>query len=332
MFKKYLKIAFIFAIFTPAITFGQFSGDISGQSALITTIPNHPAPNSLMEASISSFSTDLDKSEISWFINGTLEKQGIGEKKITFRTGKSGTTINISVTIKQNGGGMITAKKVIRPADVDLIWEAQTYTPIQYRGKALHSSQSNIEITAIPHLSKGNTKLSPSQLIYNWEHNDQPLLDQSGFGKQSIKIEGSLVFGEDIVHVSVSDQDSTITATGVVVITPNDPEILFYEDSSAIGLMYNRPLVGNFLSNFDQVALRAEPFYFSKKDLFTNNTSYQWSANGQKVLPDQDNPLYIRFGGEGNISSARITLEIENTMRLLQEASASFSLLLGNTE
>ena len=49
--------------------------------------PAHPGPRQQVAVTLESFATDLDRASISWSLNDTAAKQGVGQKSFTFTTG-----------------------------------------------------------------------------------------------------------------------------------------------------------------------------------------------------------------------------------------------------
>ena len=55
----------------------------------------------------------------------------------TFTAGSLGKTQKVTVNGVENDGTSITQSISVMPASIDLIWQAHSYTPPFYKGKAL---------------------------------------------------------------------------------------------------------------------------------------------------------------------------------------------------
>jgi len=170
-------ILFIFPLyFSKAQTLG--SGNVAVQ---IT--PQFPEPYEQVEIELVSVTVDLNRSNISWFINDSKQLAGIGEKKLQFTTGKAGTVSQIDVVIKTAAGGSITRSVTVRPASVDILWSAHAYTPPFYKGKALAPSRGFVTFTAMPQLvTRRGSAVGPEDVIYTWSQRGVVFGTTSGYG------------------------------------------------------------------------------------------------------------------------------------------------------
>jgi len=157
--------------------------------------------------------------------------------------------------------------------ELDLLWEALTSTPFNYKGKALTSSESLIKVSAIPNFGG----ISASRLFYEWQLNNKKMLKASGLGKDTFTFQSSKVFNIDSVKVIVSDMNKESVISKRIRIKINEPKLIFYEEHPLKGPLYEKALGTelNLLNN--ELALRAEPYFFSKVNLL-----YDWKMNGKK--------------------------------------------------
>jgi hypothetical protein len=131
------------------------------------------------------------------------------------------------------------------------LWEADTFVPQFYKGKALPTYKSIVKLTAIPRF---NTFASdPALYSYAWTANQIQSMGK-GLGKQSVlvpmKYSGSSVPVEVTVtdHASGSDPSATTSATQLSSgsaqqrLVAVDPLILFYEDAPLLGIRFDRAL------------------------------------------------------------------------------------------
>src|SRR3989344_5968640 len=178
----------------------------------INLVPNYPKPNSRVRLSLTMYTENLDNAQIDWYVDGKKVLSGIGEKVYTVTTSKAGTETDVEIIITLASGAKFSKSLTLKPATIDLLWQSDSYVPPFYKGKALFPSQGNVVITAMPEFYSGSSKVSPSSLNYSWTVNDKVLQNQSGYGKQSIKVAGPALGTSINVLVTVTDNSMGITS------------------------------------------------------------------------------------------------------------------------
>lgn len=288
--------------------------------------PEVPGPNERVSAKAVSYNFDVNRSYISWFVNGKLKLRGIGEKNFSFTVGDRGEKISIRVSLANENGADLSETFYFTPAEVDLLWEAKTYTPFFYKGKAMPSPGAEVRMAAIPHFNEYAAKNS-SNLVYKWKLNHKNMPKQSGAGMNYFTFKTRGPLSESIVGVEVSDYKRTVVAENSVRIVNRDPELLFYRDRPMEGIDYGSAIEKEFDFSGNEISIRAEPYFFPKKAL--RAAKYDWKMNNRKIHPE-GNKNTVNFGFEpGSSGSALIWLKISNPYRILQFAEKAFSINFG---
>src|SRR3989344_7798672 len=88
-----------------------------------------PGPKENITASLSGFSFDLNRANITWVKNGRVETKGLGLVRYDFRTGEAGEKISLQVVATDANGVRHDAGIAFTVAGVDLLWRADTYAP-----------------------------------------------------------------------------------------------------------------------------------------------------------------------------------------------------------
>ena len=326
----------VFCIAVFFILFLSFTQATNAQTELVDAVrvsvsPTLPGPNQNVTVSIEGFSTDIDRATISWLLNGAVQKAGIGEKTFSFSTGSVGSKSTLRILIETVEGSLVEKTYSFSPAEVDLVWEADSYVPPFYRGKALAAPQASFRVVAIPHLSVGGTQVPAGQLIYTWERDGKVLGSLSGYGKNTIDVAGSLLGRAATVAVEVKTQSGGVAAKGRVTIPTTSPRVLLYEDQPLAGVLFNRAVGSAYTVSSDEITLAGYPFFFSVQTPADGGLAYTWRVGGREVaaLMERPNTLTVRRGGV--VSSASIALDVENRRELLQFARASAGLRYGET-
>ena len=318
MRKDVIKILFAVAVLLVLALFQKTQA--IGEDFFVEFSPENPGSNTLVSAKANSYSFDIDRASINWVVNGQTKLKGTGEKSFSFQTGNMGTQTVLSVSITTESGAQLRKDFSFKNADVDILWEALTYTPSWYKGKALPSPGTLIKITAVPHFS-GAT--SPTKLIYNWSVDFKNKPDISGLGKRSFLLRSANVFDNSKISVIVSNYDKSITAEKNISITVGQPKIIFYEENLLEGTRFNQALQKDFQLNDNTINIRAEPFFFSIGNL--EKLLYEWTMNNQKIATEEF-PNILSLARREQSGRSNIGLKISNRINIMQSAENSLQI------
>lgn len=305
-----LSLALVFFL-TPASLFAQEFLPV----LQVSMMPQFPASGETIHLTVENYSADLTKKNISWSVNGKVEKNGIGEKSFDTVAPALGKTLTIVVS-----AGGISKTIVIKPGDIDLIWEANTYVPALYAGKALFTHQSTVTITAVPHFSSNS-------LIYKWKQNGSVVPESSGYGKSSFTFGTGVISRPVTVSVEVSSLDGTQKAVKEITLDPREPQIMFYENHPLYGVGYGKALDNSeFKLSEKELSIVAVPYYFNGNAITDGRYNYSWTVNGNSVSGgSQKNTIVLRNqNSQAGIST--VGLSIENSKEFLQSAHGGFSI------
>lgn len=322
---KFISILALFAL--PCATMAQMEpgGGLTLPNLGYTNIvfaevtPTVPHPNEKVTIVLSSSYLELETSKITWSMNGTVQKSGIGEAEFSFVTGKLGQQTVINVSIQPRTGVPATQRIVINPAEVDLIWEADAYAPPFYEGKSLYADQSDIKVTAIPHIVVGGKELDPKSLMYKWEISTQSKGVQNGYGRNHIKLTDTLDPLPHDIKVTVSSLDGAYSARGEVRITPAKPKVLFYENDPLLGIVTERSFAGQVDMTDKEFTVVAYPYYFSKQA--ASVLDYEWLMNNQPIAPGSEKGQLTLRNADETEGSSFINLTLKNAVRFFQSAT-----------
>ncbi len=312
----------------PAAAQFDFINSSTGEATKITVIPQHPRAFENVTVSVEDFSQDINTATISWSLSGKSVARGTGVKSYTFTTGALGSVSNLTVSI--NG---VTHTVSIRPADIDLIWQATTYVPTFYEGKALHTNQSILKIVAEPFfLSSQGTRLDPTTLIYNWKQNGKIMQGASGYGKQTLTVVPSVLAKPIDIEVTVTSKTGDYTATAQTTVEETLPEVVVYENSPLYGIQ-RQVALNNRVLNLDnqaETALVAVPFFFSSSFDSLKSIAYTWTQNSSSINKNS-NAIIFRAPAD-TTGSTQIAVRANNQKNLMQSGNASLSIQFDRTQ
>jgi hypothetical protein len=322
-----MKYLILFAlIFSPLASFAQGLPASFTETAVIELSPEIPSPRESVTAKVKgSFYSSLTRSNIVWSENGSVKKSGIGETEYQFQSPPAGTPTRLSVTVTKETGEVLNSSINIRTADLDLMYEANTYVPPFYRGRSLFTHQSVVTVAAVATFKEGGVPVPKSKIIYTWERDGAVNTSISGVGKDSIQIEGSVVSDPFYIAVTAETLNSNLKARKRVLINPIKPNVVLYENNPIYGSIFERALMGTFNFDREEVGITAIPYFFSAQDRSSGNLEYSWFENGRAI----GNPTFGSFinylnPGKEKSGISNIGVKVEHSENVLQSGNNSF--------
>jgi hypothetical protein len=325
-FIQFFILSVCAAIILPAVCFAQLDmvSTLSGELG-VEIIPHYPKPNEEVFINLSLYTDNLNTASIAWYQDGKQVLSGKGETKYHFTAGPAGKETRIEIRINLLGGTSFTKNVVVNPAGVDLLWEANSYVPPFYKGKALHPMQGILKIVAMPDFVRNGRRISPQNLIYKWSNGVDVYQNASGYGKNSVIVDGSVLGRREEIAVLVSDPASGLVAQGRVNISPSNPQVVFYENNPYYGHLFDSAILNDFDLKGAEVQILAVPYYFTQEG--RSSLQYKWRLNGQS-LPDLYTSRTAVFKKPENESGrSSISLQVDNINRILQQADSGLSII-----
>lgn len=283
----------------------------------VTIEPQYPKPGDSVTLTLDAYGIDLNNSKITWSSGGNIVLEGIGQKVLKTTANTLGQATTIKALILAPDSKPIEKTITINPQNVDILWEAKTYTPPFYKGKAMYTPQESIKFVAVP------DSISPSKAIYKWSEGGQVLGDKSGFGKSTLSYTGDILANQVDVSVEVTD-GSTNTAKQNLSIAPLNPELYIYENNPLYGLMFNKELSVLFdLGSAQEGSISVYPYFYGVTNRSSDKIEYKWSINGQPIdVPLSQNDMTFR-NTENINGKSRINVEATNNENFFEQVQKS---------
>jgi len=306
----------------------QINSDALSNYLKIQTVPQSPTPGETIRVTIESYLTDLNKATVSWTLNGSTLLSGVGKKAFSFQNGKNGSATYLTIDITTNDGINIQKRLSWNPVGVTILWQANTYTPPFYRGKALASYQARIRAVAIPDNTSGQNALNAGNLTYTWQKDGTVAGSSSGYKKNTFTFSAPKPYGSTNVKVLASSIDDTFSSETKIDLPITNPFILFYENLPLLGIWYNSPLNQSTTLTKKEISLSAEPYFFSIDDSDPPSLAYNWSVNGKRTQSYGKNIiLRNEAGGRGD---SIVSLVMNNNKQTFQTASRKLGIHFGD--
>jgi len=313
-------------LFIPLLSFGQ---NLQTPGLLDITInPKNPEPYQSVKANLKSFSYDLNRSQITWLLNGVVKKSGMGLTEFSFSALGSGQQTNLRVEVIAPNEGLQVISSSFIPSVVDLIYEAVSYTPPFYKGKTLNPNQGRVIVVAVPELIRpSGEKLANQNIIYSWKKDGKVEQSASGLGKNTIVFNGTVPIRDAVIEVTASSLDNTLSAYKKITIgNIKNPEIIFYENNPIYGIMMNRAISSNVKMISDEFGVLALPYFFTIKEQQSSDLEYIWSLNGKKVNNQSPINSFTARVDTSGAGSAQIRLKLNNLSRIFQFTENNYTL------
>jgi hypothetical protein len=300
----------LLALFIAVPAFAQFSIPGADTELSFSLSPRFPAAGQTVHISLQSFLYDLDASSIVWSEDGTVIQQGDGLRSITVQAGPLGSARTIEARIT-GASGSASARVTIAPASLDLLWEAASYTPPFYKGRALPSAGGGVRIAAIPHLVRANgTAVPPADIVFTWRKDGQLLDEASGRGKASAAVDGPTLFGSEAITVNAASADGTLQAEAILRLSDTKPQIALYEDHPLFGMRFGQALGSSSFIPDNEMTFAAIPYFAPVQNTADRGLEYSWTVNGQPVAADSAHAdeLTINAASSSGVALIRLSL------------------------
>jgi hypothetical protein len=302
-----------------------------GPSTIITLSPNNPKPNQLVTASlVTTVADDLVGARVRWSVDGEILTEGTDVTQASFVAGELGSETIITAQVTLLSGEIVTATAAVRPVEVVLSWEADTYAPELYPGRKLYSTGAFIRAEAHARfLNDAGERIDPQNLMYHWRRNGSALEEQSGRGRSSIFMEGPKFYGRDVLTVTVSTPDKTLVGESAVLVETSEPVLLLYAVDPLLGLLNHLSLHSGTQAPY--MSLAAAPYFMSAQKSSSKNLEYQWTVNGRSVYSSAQDASRLSLSTDENKNKAVIAVSVTHKNLLLQEAKGKWNFSLSET-
>lgn len=213
---------------------------------------------------------------------------------------------------------------VVHAQGVDILWQANTYTPPFYEGRALWSTQSGITLVAIP---QGLD--NPSNLNYKWSRNSTVLGSSSGVGKNSLAFLDSILSKPQTITVEIvreTGDGETVLAKGETTVTPTKPFLLVYENNPLYGFMFHQAISDEYKLPEGEVTFTAFPYFFGAASRLSPDFTYEWRTN-TGGLETRGSVTYR--APEDASGSSQVSLRVLNKKSITQDLRKGFLVKFG---
>ena len=320
-----LALTITLSVTVPAHAQIPFSAN---QDIAISLSPAFPEAHTPITLTAQSVLYDLRDLSITWSVNDEVVAEGVGETSIETTTGALGEILNVTASIEV-AGEAVSVQASIVPAEVDLLWEADSYVPPLYDGRPLPTAGSSIRLFAIPRLMRGGSPIPTEQIIFTWRRSGEVLGSASGRGRSSLLTTAPLLFGTDTFTVEATSADRRIGASASVRIETRDTEVHLYERHPLFGVLYHREFPAAINLTPGEVRFIAVPFFAPVESAQDAGLEYRWTVNQERVENDAEYPNELIVDASESSGLAIIGLELTHARNYFLEARRIWRISFG---
>lgn len=308
---KYLAALAILFFATPALA--QLTG-LPGieSSAVIRVYVTQSSPNNSLQMKLISPILDLRESLISWHVNNELLVEGRGVTDAAVPIPQTGTALDIAASIVTPDGDTAYAYFSFTPAAVDLLWEADGYTPPFYKGRTLPGVGAAVTFVAQPTFIGSEGRLADKDLMYTWRRGERVLGSSSGKGKSSLTLRDPLL-GAETITVDVRTPDGALSARSSVRLPEPATQLRLYENHPLFGTIFHTALSATAFTTESEMTFQVIPYFAPARSIDDGTLTYEWRVNQRPVALNASKPSQITINAEGSDGIALIELDLGHT-------------------
>jgi len=302
------KFLFVLVFLTVFLVFNY------AEASSIVLEPEYPKANTSFEAKIL-LGIDDYATEIVWFVNE--EPVASTNQKISLTAPKNNNEMTIKALVKYKDKEPEIIVRKIKPVNMDILYEASTYTLPFWGVSSISTPGSEISLHAVVDIDG----YEANKLVYVWKKDGVKIQYKSGVGKKDIKITGSYFANGHAITLLVRDPDTLdLLATKTIYIPFLKPEIRIYGKDDLLGWMFNQPIKeGKIIKG--KTSLLALPYGFSIKNMFDDNIVWSWFVGNTQIDKEKANiPLVDVSFKNKDIDKAQLSVKAEYKNNILQSA------------
>lgn len=317
--KRWLLLLLLLLPTTSGAQFNEIAdNNLMGSNATLLLQPSYPEPFEIVSISLEDFRSSSRSNTIEWYRNGEIIAEFSNQREIAIEVGDIGSSNLFEAVLTNENGVKEAVRTSINPIYLDIIIEPQTHIPDFYRGRAIPSTGSIINATALLEGISTNA----NNLLFTWQVNNAILHGGSIRGGSFVSFpmpRGSL---SDII-ITVSDLKGTIIAKRAFSISSTQPKLLFYEINTLYGTTLHPINTLNLIAN--TATFRAEPYYIDSQ-VYNQPDISEWEI-GREVTSPTSNPYEVTLqrtdAGNGRVP---VSFHVRSTDNVLQGVESAFTL------
>src|SRR3989338_11710854 len=327
------KTVFLLLFFSSLFSFpvapahAQFDSSNETDRVIVSMTPRNPAPGEYVLLSAASPFVDLEQSDITWYANQKVISEGKGLLESSVIAGPAGSGIDV-VVIARSGNTSATGEAFIRPTEVDLVWESDSYTPPFYKWGALPSAGTKLKMHALARLILPDGSSVPeNEIKYTWKRNGFVVPAVSGIGRSFAVFPSPTLFSTDSVEVEAVTADGQLAGGARVNISSIEPLLKLYENHPLFGILYNKAFGQTTPVKDAEMTFAAVPYFAQAGSPDDAELAYKWQINGRNIPADYARPSEVTINSNNSSGEAFISLSLTRARSWSMRANGAWSIL-----
>jgi len=279
---------------------------------LLKVEPAYPSPGESVTITINDYRGGTYGSTITWLHDGKVVAEAENRRSVVVNAGELNNETKIEAVLSKPSGGKEVLSTTIKPVYLDIVIEAQTRVPEFYLGKALPSTGSMVNATAL--VNDGDIR---TDLVYTWRLNRE-VLEGGPIRKRNQVSFSAPRDTRSTLIVEAAEPSGNILARKTMSLPTVIPSLSFYEVSSLFGVS-QKPIDQELILVGNTATIQAEPYNLDIR-VYNNPDIAQWKINSSVSQNQGSNPYQITFQPTGVAESARLGFHVRDTTDVLQGA------------
>jgi hypothetical protein len=295
---------------------------------VISATPATPKAGDSVHFTVEGSVYDFPKDTITWTINGKTVASGVGQSSIDATIDQRGDPIDVVVSVTDATWGSAGSEVNIAPLQVDILYDAPTYVPPFYRGRAMPSAGGSMRVQAIAHLTRAGSVIPDSSITYTWSRNGTVLGSISGLGKSKIVIDSPNLYSSDTISVHAGASGDTISADASVVVPASSVTVQLYEDHPLYGITYFNALQSEVRPS-EEITVSAVPYFATVSSLSDPTLQFSWLLNDQTFSASSTKRSEVVL--DAGSGTAKLHLDVTSAKNFFMQGGGDWTFDFGGT-
>jgi len=301
---------------------------LSAQSrdVALTITPELPGPNEEVTAKLETIGFEMSRASVTWRKNGEVI-EGSDGRRVTLETGPAGSDTTITAHVTLADSSRLTARRTLQTAAIDMVWEADTYTPPLYKGKARYTPMANATVAAIP---RTGGVYNADNLLYEWKVDGRRVAERTA-GKNSYAIRGSAINQDRVITARVYTPGGVPLAQQSMSLSSVSPEVQLYSQTTDTSVQYTHALSDAVTLDEQRLNVLAIPYFFSTTAPVAPSLDYTWSMNNTRFTTSYPPHGVTLERPNDTQGRARVSVSVRHQEKVSQNANAQATIRFGRT-
>lgn len=297
-------------------------------AVIIKAIPENPSTGETVHLTVEATVFDLSKDTITWIINGKTVSSGQGKSQIDAAINAKGDALDVVVSVFDPVWGLATNAIVLKPLQLDLLYDAPTYVPPFYRGRSLPTAGGTVRLHALARFERGGKIVPTSLITYTWSKNGTVLGKISGLGKSSMVLESPSLYSSDTISVRATANDEALSASASIII-PNTPTTLqLYEDHPLFGVTYFNALPRQVRAQ-GEISAAVIPYFAPVNTIKDPSLEFSWLWGNKMLTASSTKPNEVTLDADADSVSLRVG--VTSLVNFYLDAKSDWTFMYGNS-